>query len=486
MVATEGTSAEEDRDPRNEDRERIGSRGDAPTSDTVRLVAHGVGAFAVGSVLAPLTFTITRVMVSPYGPVTFDPLDVLPAVLVLVAAGLSLVGPLRRYAWLVSAAGLAGAAGLFLQGDVLPRDALYSTLALVMGLQLGGLLLALGAASARARWAIVVGAGVGIVAGRYSAVLLTDELRRTLVRATTHSDVLVIGLAAALAMVAGLLLAVVPTEAAAGAAAWREPVIGIAVAAVVGEGLMLAWQAVQQSIARSSTGGISQQRAEVVESLSLLAHVLIGAMVTVVLLVVAYRRGGANLARWVVVGFALAMAGVGIPFGVALNPSSLAPVAAGAAVGAALGAVAVRRLDGAFPWDALGVAIAALGLLLVSPRGRLELPELFQASTVVTSFGVALALTAGLARVANPHGRGLSAPDVGLSAALGFAVLILGAQSVVPVIFIANAPYGSLQLHQTLSLAVAAVVLLGLFGLGRLVTKIRRDLVEEARAQAQG
>jgi hypothetical protein len=465
MVATESTST--------------------ATSGTVRLVAHGIGAFAVGSVLAPLTFTITRAMLPPYGGFSFDLLDALPAILVLVAVGLSLA-PLRRYAWLVSAAGLAGTAGLFLQGDDLPRDALYTALALAMGLQLGGLLLAWTASTGRDRWALVLGLGLGMVAGRYGVSLLTEQLRRAVLPGTTHADVLVIGLAAGLAVVAGVLLVTTGPEAPAGTPAWREPVIGIVAAAVVGQGLTMAWQVVLDGIARSSTGGISQQRAEVVDNLNVLAHVLIAAVITLVLLVVAYRRGGANLARWVVVGFALAMAGVGFPFGVGLTVGSLAPVIAGATLGAVAGAVAVRQLDGGIPWDALGVAIAAVGLLLTSPRGRLELPDLFRAATVVTAFGVALALTAGLGRLADPRARGLAGPDAGLSAALGFATLILSAQTVIPVIIFTSAPYGSLQLHQTGSLAAAAVVLLALFGLGRLVNRIRRDLVEEARAQAEG
>jgi hypothetical protein len=448
---------------------------------SVRTVAHGIGAFAVASVFAPLTYTFTRGMVSPYGPFHVDVLDLLPGLLVLAAVGVSLVEQLRRYAWLVSAAGLAVAAGLYLQGDVLPTDAVYPTLAMALALQVGGMLLALGAASARDRWAIVVGVGVGMVAGRYSAALIIDELRRTVLRASAHSDVLIVGVAAALAVVAGILLARVAPEAPVGSVAWREPVIGIAVAAVVGTGLLVAWQAVQQNIAVSSTGGISQQRAQVVESLSLLAHVLTAAVVSVILLVVAYRRGGASLARWVVVGFALAMAGVGIPFGVGFTMRSMLPVIAGAAAGAVAGVVAVRRFDRVFPWDALGVAVAAVGLLLVSPRGRLELPELVHVSAVMSAFGVALALAAGLARLTDPDGRGLSAADVGLSAALGFAALILSAQAVVPVVFASNAPYGSLQLHQTVALAIAAVLLLGLFGLARLVIKIRQDLVDEAR-----
>jgi hypothetical protein len=404
-------------------------------------------------------------------------------VLALVAVGLSLA-PLYRWAWLVSAVGLAGAAGLFLQGDLLPTDGLYSALAVAMGLQLAGVLLAWTTESAQDRWALVLGLGLGMVAGRYAVVLLTDQLRRTVLQGTAHSDVLVIGLAAGLAVVAGVLLAMTAREAPTGTVAWRGPVIGIAVAAVLGRGLLMAWQAILEDIARSSTGGISQRRAELVDSLNLLAHVLIAAVITVVLLVVAYRRGGANLARWVVVGFALMIAGVGIPFAVGPTVGALAPVIAGAAIGAAIGVVAVRQLDGGFPWDALGVAIAAVGLLLTSPRGQLELPGLVRAATIVTSLGVALALTAGLGRLADPRARGLSGRDAGLSAALGFATLILCAQAVLPVILFSSAPYGSLQLHQTVSLAIAAAVLLALFGLGRLVSRIRRDLVEEARAQA--
>jgi hypothetical protein len=50
------------------------------------------------------------------------------------------------------------------------------------------------------------------------------------------------------------------------------------------------------------------------------------------------------------------------------------------------------------------VAVAAVGLLLVSPRGQLELPELVHVSAVMSAFGVALALAAGLARLTNPEG----------------------------------------------------------------------------------
>jgi hypothetical protein len=152
-------------------------------------------------------------MVSPYGPFHVDVLDLLPGLLVLAAVGVSLVEQLRRYAWLVSAAGLAVAAGLYLQGDVLPTGAVYPTLAMALALQVGGMLLALGAASARDRWAIVVGIGVGMVAGRYSAGLIIDELRRTVLRASAHSDVLIVGVAAALAVVAGILLVRVAPEA---------------------------------------------------------------------------------------------------------------------------------------------------------------------------------------------------------------------------------------------------------------------------------
>src|SRR4029079_13594148 len=102
----------------------------AATSETVRTVAHGIGAFAVASVFAPLTYTFTRGMVSPYGPFHVDVLALLPGTLVLAAVGVSLVEQLRRYAWLVSAAGLAVAAGLYLQGDVLPHAAVYPTLAM--------------------------------------------------------------------------------------------------------------------------------------------------------------------------------------------------------------------------------------------------------------------------------------------------------------------------------------------------------------------
>jgi hypothetical protein len=442
------------------------------------VAAHAVAAFAVGSIVSPLTSTIAR------GFGLLDGTDVNlvdwlpPPVLVLVAVGLCLVTPLRRFGWLVAGAGLAVAAGLYVQLDALPAEALYVSLAVALGLQVGGVLLALMAAPTGPRWGIIIGLGLGLVAGRYAAGVLATVLHRSVLREAAYSDVVVIGLAVGLTVVAAVVLAIVVKERpGTDPPKWRAPVMGIVVAAVVGRVLMVGWQAVEQNLIRSSTGGVSEDQAKTMESLNMLAHVVVVVATVAVLVAVAYRRGGPDLARWVVVGFAAAAAGIGIPLGVAGTGGARALVVASAAAGGLLGAVAVRRLDSVFPWDAFGVAVAAVGLLLALPRGRLQLPALTPAMGAMVAAAVALALTAGLARLVDPGRPGLSGPEVGLSAGLGFAALILSAQELGPLVYMVNAPYGALQVFQGGPVVLAALALVVLFGLGRRAGRPHADAV---------
>ncbi len=244
-------------------------------------------------------------------------------------------------------------------------------------------------------------------------------------------------------------------------AAWG-PVIWVLAAAVATVVLSWLWQLVLEEVARSSTGGISQRRVEFIESMDLLARVTIGATVGVILLVAAYRWGGANLARWVVVAFGLAATSAAIPTVFTSPASGVGPtteldvfawLVVPGAIGAVSGAAAVRFVDRLFPWDALGIVLGAVGVLLTADRGRIELPDLTEPAIVLGTFGLGLALSAGLARLHEPGGRGLSATDVSMSAGFGFAALVLCQQVISPVTYLVTQDVRGPQLTVPLTMS---------------------------------
>jgi hypothetical protein len=461
----------------------------APRAVAIRadIVAHLIGAFAVGSVALAAAFMVVPDMVSPYSlSEGFDLVDVAPELVLVVAVGLALVTRLRRFAWMVSAVGLFGLAALFAQGNALDRDQLLTLLALAAGLQFAGVLLAFAEAGPVARWAIALGLGLGFIAGP----LWTGLVFRTALEGQRHSDDILVASLAALAVAAGVVLLVrrpEPGPPDAGRATWG-PVIAIAIALVATVGLSLVWQLVLDGVAQSSTGGISQDRAEFIVSMDQLVRVLIGAAVAIVLTVAAYRRGGASLARWVVVAFGVALTNVAIPADYYTVSSLIGVGLVPAVLGATAGLAAVRWADRWFPWDALGIVLVAVAWLS-SDRGQLEVPGLDDPSNIAGSFGLALALTAGLARLAVPGpdgelGRGLSISEVSMSAAFGIAALVLCQQVIGPISDVTGLQPNEAPLTLPLAMVTAAVVLVGLFGLGRLVRPTRTEPIPEAAASA--
>jgi hypothetical protein len=87
-----------------------------------------------------------------------------------------------------------------------------------------------------------------------------------------------------------------------------------------------------------------------------------------------------------------------------------------------------------------------------------------------------------VARLADPGARGLSAPEVSMSAGFGVAALVLCQQVISPVMYLAREDVSGRQLTVPVTMLGAAVVLVVLFGLGRLVQRIRKDRVAEASA----
>ncbi len=444
------------------------------TSARTETVAHLIGALAVGCVVASAISALVFAM-PLWGTLSdgFDVIDVTPELAVPVAVGVAFVRPLRRFAWLVSAAGLLGMAGLYVQGTALEMNQLLPLLAICVGLQLGGALLALAQASPEARWAIAIGLGGGMVAGR-----LTSRLIITNLLSGEHRDEVVVTAFGVIAVAAGIILLRrrPPERSEVDRPDWG-PVVAIAIAIMAAVGLTMVWQVVLDGIARSSIGGISESQAASVEATDTLVRIMIGVTVGLVLTVAAYRRGGPNLARWVAVASGLAVTSATIPAQYSSDADLVGPALVPAVLGAAAGAALVRWADRRFPWDALGVALAAVAAFVNTYRGPLEMTGLVESSKIFGWFGLGLGLVAGLARLAVPApdgspGRGLSVGDVSLSAGLGVAAFVLWQRVVSPLAFEAEPQDSGVPSALPLVMLAASVVIAGLFGLARFRTNV--------------
>lgn len=355
------------------------------------------------------------------------------------------------------------------------------------GLALGGALLAVGQVSRPARWPIAAGLAAGLVLHPVSSGLVHAALPDRYAASGQPSDVQL--WIAVLATVFAALVAHRRSIDAPSAGAVRlrpGPVIVVAVAALLTLlGLLLRWWVVQQ-FRLSPDGFAGPRRERAVEAFAHFSTVAVAMVVGLVLLGYAYRAGRAVGARWVVLCVAagpISLFGLRLDFASSPQRAYLVTVAGVVALtaGAALARYAARLL----PWDAFGVALAAVALPLASPVVRVELPSSETVQPVLTAIGLGLALGFGLAFAAT----GSPGPDDGDDACRPVGLLVLGpagwvlsAQALAPVVVRAqfDGPYQGPSLTIPVFAGVAALVLVLFFGFGRVVDRIRRDLRADA------
>jgi hypothetical protein len=391
------------------------------------VLAHLVGGLGIGAVSGFLIlWTSPRPDFLVGVPVDeFDIINVAPELVALAAIGLALVARLRPYAWLIAAAGLLGFAGLYAQGDRLDGRSLVIGLIVVIALQFGGMLLAFASASGRARWAVAVGLGAGIVAGRDALAWLVDAVRQGPLAGTNGDDVVfaALGLVVAVAGAVLLRLARRSPAVAAPVAWWPLAVVGIA--SVLAVGLTEVWDYVFRRMTTSYLGIMSESDLAYIETWNYVVRVGIAVLVAAVLALVARRWGARGTARWVATGLGAALLLAVLQAFLAYRATALVLVLA--TIGAAAGAFLARRAAAVVPWEAVGLTLGAV-LAAFEPSSWLW---------PVGWFGFGLAVAAGATGLAGPGagspGRpGPGTDQVGPAAGLGLAALLLGYQLVVP------------------------------------------------------
>ncbi|WP_433283359.1 hypothetical protein [Micromonospora sp. CA-244673] len=510
----------------------------ARTPSVVRsTVAGTVAAVAVGAFFGTRGLAVARqtgfadlTQGFPFGPSAFTVTLVAltgGALLAVVLAGVTVFD--RLPGWPVVAVGLAldylaGEFALDHGVGLVPRQPPTTGQVLTVlagavgaGLALGGALLALSRPARSLRWPLAAGLAAGLVL--HSAV---EDLFR-LVAGEGHPDggrawPAQVGVTVLIAVVAAVLAHL--DRPGAGAPPGRPrigPLVATAVAALVTlGGLVIRWWVVD--VFRISQDGlVGPRREQFLESFAYFSPVAVAAVAALVLLGYAYRTGRAVAARWVVLGFA---AGPLLLFGLRLtfvgDRAQAYLVVLVGLVAVAAGAALARFTPGLLPWDAAGLLLAALALPLAAPVVRAELPAAGQVPSLLSAIGLGLALGFGLvlaatatndaatndaaaegvtaathshsapAATAAPAGVASAAVEesgrVAGVLALGMAALVLSALALAaPLLWGWGATRGGgPPLTIPVLTGVAALVLVLLFGFGRAVDRIRRDLRAEA------
>ncbi|NES31167.1 hypothetical protein GCE86_21410 [Micromonospora terminaliae] len=498
----------------------------APTPSGIRstvagaLAAVAVGAFfgARGLAVARQTGFADLAQGFPFGPSEFTVTLVAlagGALLAVVPAGVAAFG--RLPGWPVTAAGLAldylvGELALDHGAGLVPRQSpttgqVLTVLAsaLAAGLVLGGALLALSRPTRSLRWPLAAGLAAGLVL--HSAV---EDLLRLGAGVVGYPDggrawPLQVGVTLLIVVVAAVLAHLDrPGPAARSGRPRIGPLVAAAVAALLTlGGLVIRWWVVD--VFRLSRDGlVGPRREQFVGSFAYFSPVAVAIVAALVLLGYAYRAGRAVAARWVVLGFAAGpLLLVGLQLAFAGDRAQAYPVVLAGLTAVAGGAALARFRSGLLPWDAAGLLLAALAMPLAAPVVRAELPATGQVSPLLSAIGLGLAVGFGLtltATTSDTTAPAATAPAGGVPGggvadggveesgrvagvlALGMAALVLSALALAPPLLSgwANGRGGEPPLTIPVLVGVAALVLVLLFGFGRAVDRIRRDLRAEA------
>lgn len=444
----------------------------------------GLAAFAVGGVVGTVILQNLGAYLLAGGAGRGTELGWLQAIPAIFAVCVALVcfalprwspeGWARAGGWAAAALGSVCALGLVYAHGSARGEAGAAGAAVALGLALGGVLAVLGAGSAAL--AVASGLAGGLVAMPAVVWLAYDWLDDTGVRMVDPVRPQVVA-AAALTVLAAILNAYAKQKS---APQERSHPGSVLVTAVVA-GLAVAAEAVRRAISDAvlhpESGGISQRRMDAVETFNKAALVGIAVGAGVVLAWYAYLCGKADAARWVGVAF-----GVAAPIALAPRlfyldrPGDTLVVLIVGVLAVSAGVLLTLFADQRAPWDALGVLLAAIGLLLTPISVREQLGSGRPAQLLLAA-GLGLGLGAGLSRLARQRdGR------VAATAALGFAAMALAGQTLVPVVLLplSETRSGQLPLTGPVIMVVTAFVLVLLFGLGRMVDRIRRDIHAEA------
>jgi hypothetical protein len=408
---------------------------------------EGAAAAAAGLIFAVGAITVLRTVAQRdvFAAARLSFLDLAPAVAAVVAVGVAWVSQQLRFrsgaraGWAYASAGalVATTVAIAVGGATVTRAGQVAgalALAVAGGLALGGASLACAEAFGRVRLALVVGLISGVTVGPLAAAAVLDQAGLHPADGSAGT-VILCGLA-----LAATGLAAVRDRAASPVLPVRRRVWPIVLVAALAAAVVAA-NLVQRRASLMLLGGpdaVSQRRVDTAVAVGRAAPYAIAVGLALVLVWYAARRGGAAPARWVLTCLGLGLAvPAGLPVDLlARRTTGLVVVVAGAAAALA-GVVLARRWGRLAPWDALGLAGAAAGMLLFGRALRVDLHGASTVPTLLVIGGLAAALSAGITALLNADDRlavpDVWRPDIAESVTIGFAAMLLGGWVLGPV-----------------------------------------------------
>ncbi len=418
--------------------------GDYTCMRVLRVIVEGAAGLCAASYLGRWVFPLTRNSVLPFGGTPLVPVLEVAAIALIAVCVAILVRP-TRLGWAVAtAAPVVTALTLPAWMAPVPHGSAEIWMVFGAGLTLGGIALAVANASPAGRAAIAVGFAAG-------AVTTGPIIGLTLPADTRDADALLAvmrgyAIAIAVVMTVAALVALV------GRGADRVPragEVGMFTACLLGGLLLVAGH--RWLPGASMTDGVVR--------FDPYPRVGLAAVIGLVFLWYAYRRGGADAARWIVVALGLAAPAV---LGT-LSSAEAAPATALIAVAvlaAAAGTLLTAVADRLAPWDGIGVLAATAGWLLGSPYVLHRTDGLGVIGEGLLVAGTAFGLAAGATRLWRS-----TVDSVAGHTALGLALLMLASSALVaPAMHAAStgAAWGQVTPLPITALGLACAVALGL------------------------
>lgn len=388
-----------------------------------RLVVPGVAGAAAGSVIWlwwQLLMATTMVAAVIERRLRWDGLAFVLVAVVAYGLGTYVRGRPRRTAlvgWTATAGAMSALAVVLVVNGAGHGTTGTFIRAVLLGLALGGVVLAASSSPGPARLAVVVGLVGGIAVAPWLTFLggLTAQRHWLLPVA-----------AAALAVSAGLSARHYPPRLEYVRGPQWSPLLAVG---IVGAGVWVV-TGVRVGLLESLLHGgspASARRIEVVETADRLALLAVVVVLVTGLAAYAFRLGGRDPARWVVVGASMAFVVTGSSEAVAESIQvDLAAVAVGM-LAVAMGGLAVVRAGRIAPWDAVGVLCSAAALAVLGFADQSRTVAAGAGAGLVLTGLIAFTLAAGVAvaaRSAFTRGRGLVVAVVLGLASLAYVTLL--------------------------------------------------------------
>lgn len=331
--------------------------------------------------------------------------------------------------WFIAAIGLMAMTLVDHWSRVGQAEVMTLVFAAATGVVFGGVMLAASAASWAGRVAIATGFTAGAVLSQI-ALLLLNEIAGNEYMGSYSSNTIFLGILTLIVLVTAILASPAPADADA-AAARPSPMFLMLV--LIGSAVLMGGLVLRDNLAEQvgvEREALSEGNVGGTEALLEYSSIGLAVLIAAIFLWYVYRLGEMGAARWIVLMLALTPPLAMVSWSGFLEEYTVLSIVV-ALVTIAAGAFLALRVDAAAPWDAIGVVVAIVGLLLGTDytSDRLGVTVLVSGSLLLA--GTGLAIGHGMTRLLKPT----TVTAQGMTAAFataGWIVVLLAGHALAP------------------------------------------------------